>query len=233
MRDLRDLFARMGGEPYGFLMRFVPNRDGRAFHGWYHRFHRGADAAALVWTLRRALEQYGTLENLFLAGFDSLHDDIGPALGAFVARLRALHPLPIVPGRHYRHLLSSPVDGSACKRMNLYLRWMVRRTPPDLGLWTDIPTSHLVIPLDVHVARISRLIGLAKRSTPDWRMATEVTGALRSIDRDDPVKFDYAICRLGILSRCPKRPDPVKCGACLIREVCAPHARVALRVDAS
>ena len=220
MKDVRDLFERMDGEPYGFVTRFVPKRDARRFRGWYHRFHRGEDVAALVWAVRRALEEHGSLGDLFSAGFSRTHRDIAPALHAFVTYLRTLDPGPIVPGEHYHHLLPSPADGSACKRMNLFLRWMVRRTGPDLGLWLDIPTSHLVIPLDTHVARISRHVGLTRRSTPNWRMAREITDALRTIDPDDPVRFDYAICRLGILDRCPRRRSLTRCAGCLIREIC-------------
>jgi uncharacterized protein (TIGR02757 family) len=98
---------------------------------------------------------------------------------------------------------------------------MVRREEGlDLGLWRSVPKSRLVIPLDTHVARIARYVGLTGRVTPDWKMALEVTRALRSFDPDDPVKYDFAICRLGILDYCPRKRDLVKCAACLLKPVC-------------
>jgi len=211
----------MDNAPHALVSRFDPATDARRFEGWYHRLHRGEDVAALCWATRRALEAYGSLGALFRTGFDADHGDIAPALGAFVGFLRAANPAPVRPGRFYGHLLSSPEDGSACKRMNLYLRWMVRRSSPDLALWQDIPPSHLVIPLDTHVARISRAIGLARRTTPNWYMAREITDALRLIDPCDPVKFDHALSRLGILDHCPKKRDLSRCAACLIHDICA------------
>ena len=120
-----------------------------------------------------------------------------------------------------RYFFSSPAGGSACKRLNLYLRWMVRHDPGlDLGLWTEVPPSRLVIPLDTHVARIARYVGLSSRNTADWKMALEVTRALREFDPGDPVKYDFAICRLGILDYCPRKRDALKCAACLLKPVC-------------
>ena len=220
VRDVADLFARMDCEPYGFVMRFVPKRDVPRLRGWYHRLHRGEDAARLVGALRWALEEFGSLAALFSSGFEPQHRDVGRALAIFVQRLREHSPDVGEASPYYLHLLSSPTDGSACKRMNLFLRWMVRRSAPDLGLWKHIPPSHLVIPLDTHVARIARYIGLTGRRTADWRMARQVTDSLRAIDAEDPVKFDYAICRLGILEACPQRRDRAACSSCPLEEIC-------------
>jgi len=155
---------------------------------------------------------------------------VGPALSAFSRRMLERTGLPagpgvvggrLLPGAPVRTFFSSPEKGSACKRFNLYLRWMVRREGGlDFGLWTSIPPAALVIPLDTHVARIAGLMGLTRRRTADWKMALEVTDALRRLDPLDPVKYDFALCRLGILEYCPRRVDPVKCAACLIRPAC-------------
>ena len=220
MRSVRDLMQRMGGQPYRFVSGFDPGRDGTSLADWYHRFIRGADVAALCWSVRRRLAEHGSLGSYFLAGMCDDDRDIGGALTRFVDGLRDIAECPVVPGAHFRHLLSSPRDGSACKRMNLYLRWMVRRESPDLGLWTGVPTSHLVIPVDTHIARISRNIGLTKRATSNWNMAREITDRLADIDAADPVKFDYALCRLGILDHCPRRRDPHRCADCVIRDIC-------------
>ena len=119
---------------------------------------------------------------------------------------------------HY--LLSSPADGSACKRMNLFLRWMVRRTPPDLGLWTFVDPAKLVIPLDTHVHRIATFLGLNDRKTPDWKAARAITDRLSKFDTADPIRYDFAICRLGILDLCSRRRRKENCDVCLLRDVC-------------
>ena len=219
MRSVRALFERMEDSPYAFASTFEPSQRA-AFTGWYHRFIRGDDIAALTWSIRRALDEYGSLETLFAVGYERDHGDIQHALTRFVGTLKSYDTAPIPPGAFFGHLLSSPVDGSACKRMNLYLRWMIRSTEPDLGIWTTIPTSRLVIPLDTHVARISRNLGLTVRATPNWRMAREITDRLAEFDPDDPVKYDYAICRLGILERCPRIRSASKCADCGMRDVC-------------
>ena len=102
----------------------------------------------------------------------------------------------------------------------MYLRWMVRKDGIDFGLWNEIPTSKLIMPIDTHVARLSRYLGLSKRKSVDWKMAKEVTDALKMLDPIDPVKYDFALSRLGILNECPAKRDESKCLECGIREVC-------------
>ena len=120
-----------------------------------------------------------------------------------------------------RYFLPSPEDGSACKRLNLYLRWMVRRGDGlDFGQWREVSTAHLVIPLDSHVSRIARYVGLTDRLTPSWGTALEVTEQLCRFDPRDPVKYDFSLCRLGILKLCPKKRRPSKCRACPLLDVC-------------
>ncbi len=120
-----------------------------------------------------------------------------------------------------RYLLPSPSGTSPCKRLNLYLRWMVRHGDSiDLGLWSRVSPRKLVIPLDVHVARISRRIGLTELKAPSWRMAEDITRSLRLLDPEDPVKYDFAICRLGILERCKKVKTAELCRECELRGLC-------------
>ena len=118
------------------------------------------------------------------------------------------------------YLLSSPEDGSACKRMNLFLRWMVRRTSPDLGLWEFVDPAKLVMPLDTHVHRIATFLGLNRRKTADWKAARALTDHLARLDRSDPVRYDFALCRLGILDLCSRRKRKENCDICLLRDVC-------------
>jgi hypothetical protein len=109
---------------------------------------------------------------------------------------------------------------SACKRMNLFLRWMVRRTPPDLGIWDFVDPAKLVVPLDTHVHRIATFLGLTKRKSADWKCARAVTDRLAKFDPADPVRYDFAICRLGILDLCSRRRRKENCDVCLLRDVC-------------
>jgi uncharacterized protein (TIGR02757 family) len=95
-----------------------------------------------------------------------------------------------------------PSTGSACKRINLFLRWMVRRDAIDPGGWTAIPARQLVVPLDTHTIRTGRCLRLTRRTTPGWKMAVEITNALRNLDPDDPVRYDFALCHLGMMGAC-------------------------------
>jgi uncharacterized protein (TIGR02757 family) len=122
--------------------------------------------------------------------------------------------------RSLRYLLTSPSDGSACKRMNLFLRWMVRRVSPDLALWTFVDPAKLVIPLDTHVHRITTFLGLGMRKSADWKAARAITDALARFDPADPVRYDFAICRLGILNHCSVRRKKEQCDVCQLRDVC-------------
>jgi uncharacterized protein (TIGR02757 family) len=120
-----------------------------------------------------------------------------------------------------RAFLADPARGAACKRLNLFARWMVRPDDGvDLGLFAPARPDQLVIPLDTHVARISRYLGLTTRGTVDWRMAAEVTAALRRFCPRDPVRYDFALSRLGILNACPRRADPRRCRGCLLLPGC-------------
>jgi uncharacterized protein (TIGR02757 family) len=110
----------------------------------------------------------------------------------------------------------SPVKGSACKRMNLFLRWMVRKKDIDFGLWKSIPGNKLVIPLDIHIARISQCLGFTRRASADWKAAREITEALKKLDPDDPLKYDFALCHHGISGLC-KSGDDSACKTCFLR----------------
>jgi len=104
--------------------------------------------------------------------------------------------------------------------MNLFLRWMVRRTPPDLGIWDFVDPAKLVVPLDTHVHRIANFLGLSSRKTPDWKTARAITDRLAKFDRADPIRYDFAICRLGILDLCSRKRRKANCDVCLLRDAC-------------
>jgi uncharacterized protein (TIGR02757 family) len=225
-RSVGTILAYLGERPARRLRDLDPRRAARDLRGFAHRFNTGRDVACLLLILGRLIEEHGSLHQAFLAGFASTHSDVGAALADFCHRALETDVSPlarsgrVAPGAGVRFFFSSPEDGSTCKRLNLFLRWMVRRDAVDMGIWRGVPASHLVMPLDTHVARISRNIGLSVRATADWRMALEVTAALRRLHPEDPVRYDFAICRLGILDACPSRRDPLKCAGCGIRAIC-------------
>ena len=185
----------------------------------------GPDEVARLLAGAGALSRkHGSLGAAF-AGFFRIADQptVRTALGAFVDGL--LDP-GAVPGegevsRRLKHLLPHPERGSACKRLNLFLRWMVRGPDAvDFGLWRGVPKSALVIPLDTHVHRIAGLIGLTGRADLSWRTAEEITARLRTLDPADPVKFDFALSHLGISGSCRARRDDVRCAGCDLQPVC-------------
>lgn len=205
-RSVRAVLGAMPEGPARFVRRFDPRQDADRFADFVHRFNRGRDVALLCWWLRQALDEHGSLEGTFLAGYGEADADIGPALARFVAGMlsresRPFYPRGLLPADGgVRFFLPSPAHGSPCKRLNLFLRWMVRPDDGiDFGLWKGVPAAKLIIPLDTHVARIARRLGLTRRVSPSWRMAVEITERLRAFDPDDPVKYDYALCRHGIL----------------------------------
>jgi uncharacterized protein (TIGR02757 family) len=126
-------------------------------------------------------------------------------------------------GPGLRFLLADPGRGGACKRWLLYLRWMVRAEPgdPDVGVWSKlVPARDLVIPLDTHIARVSRRLGFTSRKTPDWKMAEEITARLREIAPEDPVRYDFPLCHLGMRGSCPPKLTADCCRVCPLRPHC-------------
>ncbi|HEY6837754.1 MAG TPA: DUF2400 family protein, partial [Geobacteraceae bacterium] len=153
-------------------------------------------------------------------------DDITPSLTAFSAAILAMDYSPVFGSReipadsYFTFFFPSPASGSACKRLCMFLRWMVRPADGiDLGLWHDVSPTKLVIPVDAHIQRIGRYLGLTTRKQADWKMAREITAALRRLDPADPVKYDFSLCHLGISEGCSGR-DRLRCRACPIGEIC-------------
>jgi uncharacterized protein (TIGR02757 family) len=217
VRNAGTVLDAMGASPHAYLMTFNRDEALTRFAGFSHRFHKTADLIALLDRLAVVVQRHCSLGALFRECYDDQDDDIGPSLARFVdAILTTQHSAPST----LRYLLTSPNDGSACKRMNLFLRWMVRRTPPDLGIWDFVDPAKLVVPLDTHVHRITTFLGLNKRKSPDWKCARQVTDRLARFDPSDPVRYDFAICRLGILDLCSRKRRKENCDVCLLRDVC-------------
>jgi len=200
----REVLRRMNDAPWDFVVHYEERRDGGRFDGFAYRWSRGEDMKILIALMQQTLIRHGSLGALFASCYHPSDPHTGPALIRFTDALLGYAQHNGSSDRRraktgIRYLLPSPKSGSACKRMNLFLRWMVRQDALDLGLWTGIPASSLIMPIDTHVARISRLLGLSARRQADWKMAEEVTESLKSFDPDDPVKYDFALCHWGMI----------------------------------
>jgi uncharacterized protein (TIGR02757 family) len=211
------MLAKMRPSPYRYLVTFDKAEAARRFAGFVHRFHKTPDLVAFLGCLARVIERHGSIGALFEQCYDATDTDIGPSLTRFVETIRGQAAMR---ASALRYLLTSPADGSACKRMNLFLRWMVRCTSPDLGLWTFVDPAKLVMPVDTHIHRIATFLGLNDRKSADWKAARALTDRLAGFDRADPVRYDFALCRLGILDLCSRKRRLENCQVCMLREVC-------------
>jgi uncharacterized protein (TIGR02757 family) len=218
------LLAVLSPMPAAFVRQFEPERDGGAFASLGHRWTRGADLAALVFVLRRMFDEAGSIEGFFLRGHDGGRTDVEHALESFSHRALALAGDAHPRRRGLSYFFPRPSAGSACKRLNLYLRWMVRADAVDLGTWSGVSRSQLIVPLDVHVVRVGRCLGLTRRLSPGWRMASEITASLRRIDPDDPVRYDFALCHVGMRDQCGLN-RPFSDSRCPLRGWCRPGRR--------
>ena len=205
LQSIERLFAILGPSPHAFVRAFQP-AEHPALRPLVHRWVTGRDLAALLLVLRRMLEQTGSLEAFFAEGYSRNDADVGPALDAFCARALAFDLSAVYGRRRTRlgvcHFFPRPSAGSACKRLNLFLRWMIRKDEVDLGVWARVPAAKLVVPLDTHVIRLGKCLGLTKRATPGWKMAVEITEALRALSPEDPVRYDFSLCHIGMAGMC-------------------------------
>jgi uncharacterized protein (TIGR02757 family) len=219
LRNLGVLFGRLGPRPAEAIAGLTPRRAAALARGFRHRWIGPAELAPLLTAVRRLLAGFGSLESVFAAGDDPESPTVGPGLSAFAERALAATGKP--RSRAMKFLFPSPARGGACKRLNLFLRWVARPADGiDLGLWTAVASSRLMIPLDVHLAFHARVLGMSRRRQADWTMVEEVTAALRAIDPRDPVRYDFALCHLGIHGDCRKKRDPLICPSCPIDALC-------------
>jgi uncharacterized protein (TIGR02757 family) len=204
--SVADALARMGESPAAFARDMDPHgrTERKLFRGFLHRMTGGEELLALSGAVGEVLRVEGSLEAVFAAGMAGARKaTIRPGLEALVARIR-MSALEIVgedarARRRVRFMLPSPAEGSACKRLNMWLRWMVRRQAGlDPGIWTAARPAWLIVPLDVHVVRLAQFFAMTRRKTVDWRMAEEVTGVMRRLDPKDPVKYDFALSHIGM-----------------------------------
>ncbi len=209
-----------GKHPARFFKNFNVKRDKKYFENISYRFNKENDVFCLVYILNQTLKEWGSLKNLFYACYAPEHKDICYALEKFVTYFMSSDTSPVygknIKPYGLRQLFPSPENGSACKRMNLFLRWMVRTRDIDFGIWNKIPPSRLIIPLDTHIARISRCLRLTERKSSDWKTAVEITDALKKLDPKDPLKYDFALCHQGISQLCRGEKFKDLCSSCSI-----------------
>ena len=198
LKSVRRVLERMPA-PAEFVRGASPETLRSTLAGFKHRFTTGETLAALLSGARCAIERHGSLGACFGAGLSGRDETVLPALTAFVGQLNS--GAPCHSAKHeagHKPPLPSPAEGSACKRLNLFLRWMVRRDAVDPGGWDHVPPSKLIVPLDTHMLRIGRALNLTQRNQANIRTAQEVTAAFRAFAPDDPVRYDFALTRLGI-----------------------------------
>jgi uncharacterized protein (TIGR02757 family) len=195
LKSVSVILLQMGVSPLDYVRSSSFQKIHSSLERFKHRFTPGGDVSLLLWSARTMIMQYGSLHGCFMAGYEDSHETILPALSAFVGLLQGERSCC------WRGFLPSPARGSACKRLNLFLRWMVRSDEVDPGDWHGIPPSKLVVPLDTHMHRISLMLGLTERKQADIRTAVQITQAFRELSPDDPVRYDFVLTRFGI------RPD--------------------------
>jgi uncharacterized protein (TIGR02757 family) len=233
LQSIERLFSVMGPAPASFVRAFDAQRQKADFKPLLHRWTSGDDLVALVLILQRML-QSGSIERFFAEDFDRGHSDVSSALDSFSTRALETDLRPAYgrrkPNPGVGYFFSRPSCGGACKRLNLFLRWMVRRDAVDFGIWTQIPAAKLIIPLDTHVIRVGRCLGLTRYSSPGWKMAADITASLRKFDPADPVKYDFSLCHLGMADQCGFNRAQAD-SRCPLRGFCAPRASDRRRVS--
>ncbi len=186
-------------KPYHFIRNFNYQKNKKLLSGVKHRFYREDDIYKLFLVLSKEIKKYDSLKNIFLKGYNFSDKNVKNGISNFSYHfLNAFSENFGSISNGIKFMLPLPEKGSACKRMNLFLRWMIRKDELDFGLWNEIPKNKLIIPVDTHIARICKSLKLTKRKNVSWQMAEEITQNLLKFDPVDPVKYDFAICHIGI-----------------------------------
>lgn len=193
-----ELMSLMGDAPHNFILNHS-DRDLKALTIFVHRTFQATDLLYFVHYLKVYYTYHDSLEDAFAQHLTPADEHTGSALAGFH---QLFFSLPEASQRTRKHV-GTPELGSACKRLNMFLRWMVRSNAEgiDFGLWTCISPAQLICPLDVHVGKVARNLGLLERRQNDWQAALELTARLREMDADDPVKYDLALFTMGIQAR--------------------------------
>lgn len=232
LRTLEKVFSKIGASPRGFVEQFKPADGLKMFSGFKHRFNDSRDLCALFLAIQLMIRESGSINDYFLRQHDVDAVNLTAALDGFSSSIKSLdfssvYGQPEIPkDAYFPFFFPAPASGSACKRLCMYLRWMVRPSDGvDLGIWQGVRPSQLIIPVDTHIQRICGYLGFTARKSADWRMACEITAALRVLDKDDPVKYDFSIAHLGISEGCDGK-DLAVCRSCQIAGICSQNSSI-------
>jgi len=202
-KSLTDLLGRMGASPFEFVLNFDEQKR-RKLKNFKYRFTSGDSLSDLLELFKKVLNQYGSIEEFFVQGYNPDDRNIIAALSKFCDSLLSMyaknHTSPA--STQFSYLLTRPSAGSACKRLNLFLRWMIRDDDVDTGLWRRIDKAKLIVPVDVHMGRLCRILGFHDRKIVSLSTAVKITECFAEIEPADPVKYDFALSRIGILENC-------------------------------
>jgi len=192
LRSVSLVLDKLTLSPHDFLLSVNDRKLEKLFFNFKHRFTTSVELIEFLLAVREVLRQFGSLEKLFLKGYDDSHETVLPALTCFIRELYSQME------SSKNSLLPMPDKGSACKRLNLFLRWMVRKDAVDPGGWDNVCASKLIVPLDVHMHRISTVLKLTASKHNSMKTAVEITKHFVSFCPDDPVKYDFSLTRIGI-----------------------------------
>jgi uncharacterized protein (TIGR02757 family) len=227
LASIERVLELLGPHPAAYIDALDVAQAREALAPVVHRWTRGDDLVALLLVLRELRARHGSLEGAFVAGDDPSADDVAPGLEAFCAAACGVDVREAYggvrkarPGVHY--FFPRPSLGSACKRLNLFVRWMARRDAVDPGGWTGVSPARLVIPLDTHTIRVGRCLRLTRYTSPGWRMAADITATLRLIDPADPVRYDFSLCHMSMMGACGWG-RAVGSAQCPLRAFCRPQ----------
>jgi uncharacterized protein (TIGR02757 family) len=216
-KKIKEALSVLGESPAATIEAVGREDLRRKLKGFQHRWTTGDDLADLLTAAAKLRQEHGSMGDLVAHHFNKTQN-FRAALYELSSSLRKIARPKL--NQTFANLIPDVMAGSACKRLMLYARWMIRKEDGvDLGVWS-LPARVLVIPVDTHIARISHYIGLTQREDASWKTAEEITAALRALDPEDPVKYDFALCHLGISGSCPKKRHPIKCEGCPIRGIC-------------
>ncbi|MCX5786615.1 MAG: TIGR02757 family protein [Elusimicrobia bacterium] len=191
LKSVEKVLSPMGKSPALWLKSTPDAAIKKTFSGFKHRFTTGAEMTIFLLNIKNAVKQHGSIEKCFLKNYRPQDEDLSASLYAFVNEFNS--------GARAPTLTPCPEKKSSFKRINLYLRWMARKDAVDPGVWTKIPPSKLIIPLDTHMFQVSKKLGLTARNAASMQTALEITAAFRRVSPKDPVKYDFALTRTGIL----------------------------------
>ncbi len=203
------------------FLKLITGSKADAFAWPGYRLSTGPEIGMFAGGVGRVIKKHGSLKAVFMQGYapeNSIQKGLTALHRALIEEISTRQqPLP----RGVRHLLPDPAAGGCAKRWHMFLRWMVRREDGvDMGVWSEVDPARLLIPLDRHISRIARNLGLTSRNADDWKTAEEISQNLRKFSPDDPIKYDFALCHLGIAGECTHGKDQTLCGRCLLAPVC-------------